>query len=100
MKLSTLLGDILTTPSMRTGNDGVCDLIPPHLYEEFLEARAACSQTYSRAYPVAHPDRPGKHGAVDAFYKEEDHWRGQYGINRRSSWCAIAGAGPRSAGCE
>lgn len=82
MKLSTLLGHILTTPSMRTGKEGVCTLIPSYLYMEFVEARKACTQTTSLAYPVEHPDCTGRTGAGVAFYRE-DHWRGKYGISRR-----------------
>ena len=85
MRLSTLLGHILTTPSIRTGNKGVCNLIPSYLYDEFRDARRACTQTAAQAFPVAAPVafRPKYElPRIDAF-DMLPHWRGEYGINRR-----------------
>lgn len=97
MKLSQILGRILTDVALRKQNPeyGVCALVDKLMEEgegwslridkEFEEARKACTQTDSYVYPVANEDGDrSRSGASRRFARSNGTmWRGQYGINRR-----------------
>lgn len=98
MKLSQILGRILTDVALRQQHPGwgVCALVDKLLDEggysiridrEFEEARRVCAQTDSNVYPVA--NEAGDHCKRASARRwgraniELNMWRGQYGINRR-----------------
>ena len=110
MKLSTLLGRVLTDVKLRQAHPqaGVCALVdvlaeewkeanPGHpaldsygnfnsYYSDFSDARRACSQTDSPVYPVVGPRGPTPNGRCEDYHeacKNGTIWRGEYGVNRR-----------------
>lgn len=97
MKLSEMLGRVLTDVALRQAHpkEGVCALLNiisddavvyGALYNAFCEARRACKQTKSFAYPVIGPRGAGLDESYDDFYdavRANGMWRGAYGVNRR-----------------
>lgn len=90
MKLSEILGRILTDVALRRKypREGVCFLVQElgggHMYMPFLDARDACKQTTTYAYPVlGMAGVGGPEKAFDEAERSSTMWRGEYGRNRR-----------------
>ena len=95
MKLSEILGRILTDVALRQRHPGagaceLVDLLGEEHWRDFRDAREACSQTGSYVFPVLPASGPSKRGhngpaarAFDDACFSRTMWRGKYGINRR-----------------